>query len=188
MRRPSTDPIPTLDPEWAAHRCHAGPAMAAVRFIVDVPFDAPARTVWDELIDWKGHEGWIPATRVEVDGDDPTAVGATFTAWTGFGPLSLEDRMRITELAWDDTSGSGRCEVEKLGPILTGRAGFEVRPSPSGHGSEVEWLEDVRVRWLPSFLAPVVERLGAIGFRRGMRGLAEKLAGTATAAAPTDEG
>ncbi|MEM9564511.1 MAG: SRPBCC family protein [Actinomycetota bacterium] len=162
--------------------------MAAVFFTVNVPFDAPARTVWDELIDWKGHEEWIPATRVRVDDDDPTAVGATFTAWTGFGRLSLEDRMRVTELAWDDSSGSGRCEVEKLGPILTGRAGFDVRPSPSGNGSEVEWLEDVQVRWLPSFLAPIVERLGAIGFKRGMQGLAKKLATTAPASTATTNG
>ena len=150
--------------------------MSAVNFTVTVPFDAPARAVWDELIDWKGHEDWIPATRVQLDDPDPTAVGATFTAWTGFGPLSLEDRMRVAACTWDDTSGSGHCEVEKLGPVLSGRAGFDVRPAPSGEGSEVAWLEDVDVRWLPSFLAPIVTRLSALGFKRGMQGLAKKLA------------
>lgn len=150
--------------------------MSAVHFTVTVPFDAPARTVWDEMIDWKGHEEWIPATRVKIDDGDPTAIGATFTAWTGFGPASLEDRMRVTECTWDDDAGTGRCEVEKLGPVLTGRAGFDVRPRADGAGSEVEWLEDVDVRWLPSPFAPIVARLSALGFKRGMQGLAKKLA------------
>ena len=29
-------------------------------------FDATPRRVWEEMIDWKRHEGWIPATRMEV--------------------------------------------------------------------------------------------------------------------------
>ena len=63
--------------------------MAAVRFEVRHSFTAPARVVWDELIDWKGHEAWIPATKVEIHTDgDPTAVGAEFTATTGYGPLA----------------------------------------------------------------------------------------------------
>ena len=69
---------------------------AAVRFEVRTSFDAPPRRVWDELIDWKGHEAWIPATRVDVPDGDATAVGAEFTAFTGYGPLTLEDRMRGT--------------------------------------------------------------------------------------------
>ncbi|MEM9893824.1 MAG: SRPBCC family protein [Actinomycetota bacterium] len=156
--------------------------MSAVHFTVTVPFDAPARQVWDEMIDWKGHEAWIPATRVQVDAGDPTAVGATFTAWTGLGKVSLEDRMRVTACTWDEETGTGHCEVEKLGPVLTGRAGFDVRPAAGGEGSEVEWLEDVDVRWLPSPLAPIIERLSALGFKRGMQGLAKKLAAEA---APT---
>ena len=85
--------------------------MSSVRFAVTVDFDASSRMVWDELVDWKAHEAWIPATRVEVHGDDPTAVGATFTAWTGFGRLALEDRMRVTECGWADETQRGACEV-----------------------------------------------------------------------------
>ena len=60
--------------------------MAAVEFEVVRRFEAAARTVWDELIDWSGHAQWVPMTRVEVDAGDPTVVGATFTAWTGPTP------------------------------------------------------------------------------------------------------
>lgn len=140
--------------------------MTPVKFTVTVDFDASPRAVWDELVDWKAHEAWIPATRVVVDGDDPTEVGATFTAWTGIGRLSLEDRMRVTECAYSDEDQRGSCEVEKLGPVLLGRAGFTVEPR--GSGTRVEWLEDVTVRWLPRPLAPVAARLGALGFRIGM--------------------
>ncbi|NNE72485.1 MAG: SRPBCC family protein [Acidimicrobiales bacterium] len=143
--------------------------MSDVRFVVTVDFDSSSRVVWDELVDWKAHEAWIPATHVEVYGDDPTAVGTAFTAWTGFGRLALEDRMRVTECAWDDETQSGSCEVEKLGPILRGSAGFTVEPN--GRGARVHWIEDVTVRWLPRLLAPVAARLGAVGFKFGMRRL-----------------
>ena len=120
-------------------------------------------------MDWRAHEAWIPATRVEVDGDDPTAVGATFTAWTGFGRLALEDRMRVTECDWIDETQRGSCQVEKLGPILKGGASFTVESS--GPGARVEWIEDVTVRWLPRFLAPVAAWFGAMGFELSMRRL-----------------
>ena len=147
--------------------------MTAVRFDVTVDFDAPPRVVWDALVDWEGHGAWIPATRVEVDGNDPTAVGTTFTGWTGIGKLALEDRMRVQACDWDDDARRGSCEVEKLGPVLTGQAGFTVSPTPGG--SRVVWFEDVSVRHLPSVLGPVAARLGALGFKGGMRRLARRL-------------
>lgn len=144
--------------------------MADITFEVPYSFDASSRTVWDELIDWKGHEKWIPLTRVEVAPGDPTAVGAEFTAWTGVGPASLEDRMRVKQCDWDDGTATGRCEVEKLGPILRGTAGFTVEPGRSG-GADLVWFEDVAVRYVPRFLAPIVAAIGAAGFKQGMRRL-----------------
>lgn len=147
--------------------------MTPVTFDVTVDFDASPRVVWDELVDWEGHGAWIPATRVEVHGDDPTAVGTTFTGWTGFGKLALEDRMRVERCDWDDDAGTGTCEVEKLGPVLHGRAGFTVSPTPTG--AQVVWFEDVRVPHLPRALAPVAAWMGAVGFKGGMRRLARRL-------------
>lgn len=148
--------------------------MAAVRFEVRRSFDAGPRQVWDELIDWKGHEAWIPATRVTVPDGDATAVGAEFTAFSGYGPLTLEDRMRVVRCEWDDATRIGDCEVEKLGPVLTGRAAFTVRPE--GAGSSVVWVEDVIVRRVPQFVAPVAAVGGAAGFKVAMRRLAKHLA------------
>jgi len=143
--------------------------MAAVRFEVRTSFDAPPRRVWDAMIDWRGHAAWIPATRVVVPDGDATAVGAEFTAFTGYGPATLEDHMRIARCTWDATTSRGDCEVTKLGPVLRGRASFTV--APEGSGSVVTWLEDVVVPRLPGFAAPVVAKLSAAGFRLGMRRL-----------------
>jgi hypothetical protein len=143
--------------------------MTPIQFTVISDFDAEPKRVWEEMIDWKGHEAWIPSTRVEVPEGDGTAIGTEFTAWTGRRPLALEDRMRVSECRWDDATESGYCEVEKLGPVLKGRAGFTVRPNP--RGAEVEWFEDVTVPVVPGLLRPVIERLSAAGFRLGMRRL-----------------
>lgn len=143
----------------------------AVRFEVRTSFDAPPRRVWDEMIDWKRHEAWIPATRMEVPPGDSTAVDTEFTAYTGYGPLTLEDRMRVTRCSWDDDASRGDCEVEKLGPVLRGRAGFTVKPE--GGGCVVVWVEDVTVPYAPGFTAPVIAKLSATGFRLGMRKLAK---------------
>lgn len=147
--------------------------MAHVQFEVRHEFDAPPRQVWDELVDWEAHAAWIPMTRMDVEPGDPTAVGARFTAYTGIGPLALKDEMTVASCEWSDSTNSGECEVEKLGPVLRGRAGFTIRPD--GGGAALEWFEDVRVPYVPQFLAPVVSFLGAAGFRAGMRKLAKLL-------------
>lgn len=144
--------------------------MAAVRFEIRTSFDAPPRRVWDQLIDWKSHEAWVPATRVDGPTGDPTAIGAEFTAFTGYGPLTLEDRMRIVRCEWDDATSRGDCEVHKLGPVLGGRACFTVKPE--GGGCAVTWLEDVTVPRLPGFVSATAAALGAAGFRIAMRRLA----------------
>ncbi len=148
--------------------------MAHVEFQVHHEFDAPPRALWDELVDWEAHAAWIPMTRMEVEPGDPTAVGARFAAFTGIGPAALEDRMQVESCDWDDATHSGACAVEKLGPILIGRAGFTVSPTDSG--SAIDWFEDVDVRYLPGFLAPVAAKIGAAGFRQGMKRLAKQLA------------
>lgn len=144
---------------------------AAVRFEVTTSFDAPARRLWDELVDLQGHEAWIPATRMEVPAGDVTAVGVEFAAVTGYGPLKLDDRMRITRCTWDDTLSRGEYEVDKLGPLLRGRAAFTVKPE--GAGSVVTWHEDVTVAHVPRFASPILARVGAAGFKLAVRRLAK---------------
>ena len=136
-------------------------------------------SLWDELVDWPAHGEWIPATTIEGEGGDSNEVGYTFTAWTGFRPVALEDRMRVTRCDWDDDAQAGVCDVEKLGPVLSGTAGFTVRAD--GSGSVIDWREDVTVPYLPAFVAPVAAFVGRIGFRLSLRSLAKVLARTLSA-------
>lgn len=149
--------------------------MAQVHFDVRHEFSAASETVWRELVDWQGHGAWIPMTRMEVEPGEPTAPGARFTAFTGLGPLALEDRMEVVDCDWDETAGKGSCTVAKLGPILKGRASFTVTPTGE-RTSVVDWHEDVTVPRTPQFLAPVIARVGALGFKSGMRRLGRRLA------------
>ncbi len=144
--------------------------MAFIDFTVSHQFAAPSRLVWDKMIDWPSHADWIPATRVEVDADNSQVEGATIIGYTGYGKLALVDRMRISTLEWDEAKGEGVCEVEKLGPVLQGRAGFKVARTDGG--STVDWFEEVTVPYLPGLLAPIVNKLSALGFSLGMRRLA----------------
>lgn len=148
--------------------------MTPIRFTVTHQFDHSPQVVWDKMVDWPAHGEWIPATRVEIDEGDPHAVGGMFTGYTGYGPLTLVDHMRIDEIEFDEETGHGRCQVDKLGPVLNGKAGFTVQPS--GSGTELEWFEDVTVPYLPGFLAPIVSKLSELGFAQGMRSLAKALA------------
>lgn len=145
--------------------------MAPINFTVTHRFDAAPQVVWEEMIDWPNHGQWIPATRVDLDEGDPQTVGGTFTGYTGYGPLTLVDRMRVTSIEWDEAKAQGSCEVAKLGPVLEGRAGFAI--AADGSGSRLEWFEDVTVPYLPKPLAPIVNKLSAFGFSMGMRKLAK---------------
>ena len=148
--------------------------MAKVEFTVNHTFDETPQALWDELVDWEGHAKWIPATRVEVGPGDPLAIGATFVAWTGYGPLTLEDRMEVAAVEWSSELQRGDCTVNKIGPLLTGTARFIVEPGASGN-AELTWIEDVGVPRVPQFLAPVVGFFGAAGFRLAMISLARQM-------------
>jgi hypothetical protein len=82
--------------------------------------------------------------------------------------------MRVTRCDWDEDAQSGVCDVEKLGPVLGGSAGFTVRAD--GTGSVLDWREDVTVPYLPAFVAPVGAFFGRIGFQLALRSLAKMLA------------
>jgi len=158
--------------------------VAQVEFSVTRRFEVPAVEVWSALVDWPGHAGWIPLTRVELhDGparDVPAAgadrvpvVGEEFTATSGLRRLALIDRMRVTQ-APAHTPSKRRVRLEKIGPVLTGYAELEV--SPSGEQAcTVVWVEQVRVPVVPQLLAPVLALGARLGFAQALSGLAREL-------------
>jgi len=121
---------------------------------------APAAEAYADLCDWEDHERWVPLTRVTVHSPEE------FTARTGVGPLVLVDRMRLLER--DDAAM--RVTVEKLGPLLTGTAGFRVRPY-SDEACVVSWTENVSVPLMPGFLSKPLSAATRVLFRRALRRL-----------------
>jgi hypothetical protein len=140
---------------------------ASVAFSLERTLEIEPAVAWSMLTDWGGHADWIPMTRVEVDPADP----ARFTAWSGLGALALEDRMRATESEFDGSTG--RCLVEKLGPVLVGEAEFTVRPGPTPGTATVAWREEVGVPHLPRFLAPAAAAVGKVLFGQSLNRMAK---------------
>ncbi len=124
---------------------------------------APA-VAWERLVDWAGHGSWVPLTRVDVADDD------NFVAYSGVGPLMLEDRMRVRSREFDGSAGE--VVVDKLGPVLTGQACCRVHRD--GDGTVITWHETVTVPYLPRLLAPVVGAASAAGFSLALRNMARQ--------------
>ena len=143
--------------------------MAQVHFTVNRDLALPARVVFEELIDWKAHEDWVPLTKVEILSGDGGA-GTVFVATSGVKPLALPDRMRVDEL----DSEAMTVRVTKLGPLLTGSVYLSVTEIGELR-SRLEWVEDIQVRWLPHFLAKPVGMAAKHGFVISIGKMAKKL-------------
>jgi carbon monoxide dehydrogenase subunit G len=120
---------------------------------VDRDPDLSPAEVWARVTDWRRHGDVVPLTRVTVDGD-------RFTARTGVGPVGFDDVMEV--VSWDPPR---RCRVEKRGRVVQGWAEIDVSPRDGG-GSHLTWREDVHVRGVPRFLAPLEALAGRLLFTR----------------------
>ncbi len=120
-------------------------------FTVSREVRAPAGQVWDLLVDWHRHAGWVPLTSMRVDEHGGHGVGATFVGRTALGPIGFDDVMRVD--AWRPPAGGapGRLRVEHIGRVVGGTAGLEVRPVTAVRCT-VTWWEDMRL--LPGLPAP----------------------------------
>jgi hypothetical protein len=137
-----------------------------VKFALTETVPVSADRAWAALTDWPGHGRWIPATRVEVDPHD----SQSFVAWSGLGPLALEDRMHADAPVID--GDTRRCRVDKLGPVLVGEAEFAVAPGAAPGSCEVSWREEVSVPYLPKVAAPLVGWTAAKLFSWSLRRMA----------------
>ncbi|WP_405392477.1 SRPBCC family protein [Streptomyces sp. NBC_01102] len=124
----------------------------------------PAAETWRRVTDWERHGGTVPFTSVTVPTDPPTRTGTVFVARTGLGPFGFDDPMEVVR--WTPPAGgrAGLCELEKRGPVVRGRASIDVRPT--GAGSHVIWVEELRVRLLPRWGDPLLATAGRRLFGR----------------------
>ncbi len=140
----------------AARRAMARPASPVVARAV---LPLPADEAWALLTDVRRHEGWVPMTRIEVDG--PLHVGESFTAVSGptarTGGPGLVDRMTVLRSEPPSGQEVGVADYRKDGPVLRGSAGIEVR-ALGPVWCEVTWIEQIGVRGLPSAVTDLVSR------------------------------
>ncbi len=85
--------------------------------------------------------------------------------------MALPDRMRVDEL---DTEAM-TVRVTKIGPLLTGDVFLSVTEISESR-SRLEWVEDIRVPYLPQFLAKPVGMAAKQGFVMSIGKMAKKLA------------
>ena len=144
--------------------------MATVKFTVNRDLTLPARAVFDELIDWRGHAKWVPLTKVQVLKGDG-GPGTEFIATSGIGPLALPDHMRVDALDAEAMT----VRISKIGPVLSGVVHLSVTATGEGT-SRLDWVEDIVVPRLPQFLAKLVAAAARVGFQASITRMAKLLA------------
>lgn len=148
--------------------------MARVYFTVLRDLPLPAEQVFDALVDWRDHANWVPMTRVAIESGDG-GPGTVFVATTGLGPAALPDRMRVDALDHEAMT----VRITKIGPVLSGVVDLAVT-STGPRSSRLSWVEDIRVPYLPQFLAPPVTAATRRGFESSITRLAARLGQQAT--------
>ncbi|WP_031088462.1 SRPBCC family protein [Streptomyces sp. NRRL WC-3549] len=124
----------------------------------------PAAEAWRRVTVWERHGDAVPLTSVTVRTDPPTRAGTVFVARTGSGALGFDDPMEVVRWVPPAAGRAGLCELEKRGSLVRGRASIDV--SPTGSGSHVIWVEELRVRLLPRGADPLLARAGRRVFGR----------------------
>ncbi|MER7731285.1 SRPBCC family protein [Streptomyces erythrochromogenes] len=128
---------------------------------------APAAEAWSRLTDWELHGAQVPLTRTIIETPPPTHAGTIFTARTGVGRITFDDRMEVVVWRPPAADSPGLVRLEKRARAVTGWAEIEIRPLPTG-GSEVHWREELRLRGLPRALDPLVAAAGRLLFGRAL--------------------
>ena len=132
-------------------------------FAVTREVRAPARDLWDLLVDWPRHGGWVPLTTMSVDERGGHGVGSTFVGRTTLGRVGFDDVMTV--VAWRPPEGDtvGRVRILHNGNVISGWAEIEVRPVTASR-CVVTWWEDVSLLpGLPSAAGKVFGLLAGPG-------------------------
>ncbi|MFE0602754.1 SRPBCC family protein [Streptomyces sp. NPDC058892] len=128
---------------------------------------APVAEAWSRLTDWERHGAQVPLTRTIIESPPPTHAGTIFTARTGVGRITFDDRMEVVVWRPPVSEAAGLVRLEKRGRAVTGWAEIEIHSLPAG-GSEVHWREELHLRGLPRALDPLVAAVGRRVFGRAI--------------------
>jgi hypothetical protein len=109
---------------------------------VGIELDAPPSRVWDVVEPVERHVDWMAdAVAIRFETDRTRGVGTRFLCDTKVGPITLTDRMEITE--WDPGRAMG---VRHTG-VVTGTGVFTLEPIDLGRRTRFTWTEDLRFPW-----------------------------------------
>jgi hypothetical protein len=137
---------------------------------VSVEIDATTERVWEIVEPVERHVDWMAdAVAIRFTGEQTRGIGTTFECDTKVGPITLVDKMEITD--WEPGERMG---VRHSG-VVTGSGHFTLEPIDLGRRTRFTWTEElVFPWWLGGPLGALVGGrvvMGAI-WRRNLRALA----------------
>lgn len=109
---------------------------------VSVDITASPETVWSIVEPVENHVDWMAdAVAIRFESEQTRGVGTTFLCDTKIGPITLTDRMEITEWVPEQTMG-----VRHSG-IVTGSGVFTLEPLAGGTRTRFTWAESLDFPW-----------------------------------------
>lgn len=113
--------------------------MTRIRVVTELA--APPARVWADIRRIETHVEWMhDAVGIEFTSEPREGAGVTFDCATRVGPISLTDRMEVTE--WVDEQVMG---VRHVG-LVTGEGRFTLTPVGEDR-TLFEWAETLRFPW-----------------------------------------
>ena len=112
------------------------------RIEVGIDLDATVDHVWNVVEPVERHVDWMAdAVAIRFVNEQRRGVGTTFLCDTKVGPITLTDKMEITE--WEPGRVMG---VRHVG-VVTGTGRFTLEPIDDGRRTRFTWTEDLRFPW-----------------------------------------
>ena len=141
-------------------------AMAA--FDVHLDTDLPAAEAWRRVLDLRAHSEVTPLTTVTGEQLEAAALvpGSRFVGRTALGPVGFDDVMVVDSIEQPTAGSGGRTRIHKEGTVIRGT--IDLRVTPLGSASTVDWSQQISVRWVPRAADPVVARLARTAYRRAL--------------------
>lgn len=110
--------------------------------VVSVELDATVPQAWDIIEPVERHVDWMrDAVAIRFTSEQHRGVGTSFLCDTKVGPITLVDRMYITE--WEPPHRMG---VRHEGTV-TGSGHFTLEPIDHGRRTRFTWSETLRFPW-----------------------------------------
>lgn len=110
--------------------------------VVSVDIDATPEAVWAVVEPVERHVDWMhDAVAIRFTGEQQRGVGTEFLCDTKVGPITLVDRMEITE--WEAPKAMG---VRHTG-MVTGDGRFTLEPIDLGRRTRFTWAETLTFPW-----------------------------------------